>query len=432
MNKINNIFLKKKILIYGLGKSGISTYNFLRQKAKVNLFDDNPQNNLRFDKKSLSFTKILKCDFDFIIISPGIDFSKCKLSKYLKQNSSKVYTDFDVFYSFFSNDSVTITGTNGKSTTAKLLYDVLRDQKKDSRLVGNIGNPILSEKKITKKTFFVIEASSYQLEYSKIFKSKYSVILNITPDHIERHKSFKNYIEAKFRLLDSQASKSLAFVKRNDPVIAKKLRSKKYKQKIIKVDTLLQYSIFKKITNNYFMSSGNRENLIFVLKICQILKLNEEKILRKINKFKGLKYRQQIIFYNNNLTIINDSKSTSLASSENLLKNLKSVYWILCGIPKKKDKFNLTKFQCKNFKGYIFGKHQIEFIKNLKKKLIIKKFKNLKDTLNQIFFEIKYNKGKKNTILFSPAGASFDNFKNFEDRGLYFNQTIKKYLNDKR
>ncbi len=432
MNKINNIFLKKKILIYGLGKSGISTYNFLRQKAKVNLFDDNPHNNPRFDKKSLSFTKILKCDFDFIIISPGIDFSKCKLSKYLKQNSSKVYTDFDVFYSFFSNDSVVITGTNGKSTTAKLLYDVLRDQKKDSRLVGNIGNPILSEKKITKKTFFVIEASSYQLEYSKIFKSKYSVILNITPDHIERHNSFKNYIEAKFRLLDKQARKSLAFVKSNDPVITKKLRSKKYKQKIIKVDTSLQYSIFKKITNNYFMSSGNRENLIFVLKICKILKLNEEKILRKINKFKGLKYRQQIIFYNKNLTIINDSKSTSLASSESLLKNLQNVYWILCGIPKKKDKFNLTKFQCKNFKGYIFGKHQIEFSKNLKKKLTIKKFKNLKDTLNQIFFDIKYNKVKKNTILFSPAGASFDNFKNFEDRGLYFNQTIKKYLNDKR
>ena len=251
MNKINNIFLKKKILIYGLGKSGISTYNFLRQKAKVNLFDDNPQNNLRFDKKSLSFTKILKCDFDFIIISPGIDFSKCKLSKYLKQNSSKIYTDFDVFYSFFSNDSVTITGTNGKSTTAKLLYDVLRDQKKDSRLVGNIGNPILSEKKITKKTFFVIEASSYQLEYSKIFKSKYSVILNITPDHIERHKNFKNYIKAKFRLLDSQITQSVAFVKRNDPIINKRLRSKKYKQKIIKINTSNLPMIFNKITNKF-------------------------------------------------------------------------------------------------------------------------------------------------------------------------------------
>ena len=104
----------------------------------------------------------------------------------------------------------------------------------------------------------------------------------------------------------------------------------------------------------------------------------------------------------------------------------------MCGIPKKKDKFNLTKFQCKSFKGYIFGKHQIEFIKNLKKKLTIKKFKNLKDTLNQIFLEIKNNKVENKTILFSPAGASFDNFKNFEDRGLYFNQIIKKYLNANR
>ncbi|MBD1152456.1 UDP-N-acetylmuramoyl-L-alanine--D-glutamate ligase [Pelagibacterales bacterium SAG-MED22] len=431
MKKINNIFLKKKILIYGLGKSGISTYNFLKHKAQIKLFDDNPKNDPKFTKRSLSFNKILKSKFDFIIISPGIDFSKCRLAKYLKQNLSKVHTDLDVFCSFFSNDSVTITGTNGKSTTAKLLYDVLKNQKKDARLVGNIGNPILLEKKITKKTFFVIEASSYQLEYSKIFKSKYSVILNITPDHIERHKSFKNYIQAKFRLLDAQCTKSVAFVKRNDPVIIKKLKSKNYKQKIIKIDTSLQPPIFKNIRNKYFMSSGNTENLIFVLKICKILKINEKKILRTINKFKGLKYRQQIIFVNNYLTVINDSKSTSLASSENLLKNLKNVYWILCGIPKKRDKFNLTKFQCKNFKGYIFGKYQIQFSKILENKLIIKKFKNLKDTLNQIFLEIKYNKGEKNTILFSPAGASFDNFKNFEDRGLYFNQIIKKYLNEK-
>ena len=432
MTKINNIFLKKKILIYGLGKSGISTYNFLKQKAEIYFFDDNLLNNFRFNKKSLSFNKIFKSNFDFIIISPGIDSSKCRLSKYLKQNYSKIYTDLDVFYSFFNNDSVTITGTNGKSTTAKLLYDVLKDQKKDVRLVGNIGNPVLSEKKITKKTFFVIEASSYQLDYSKIFKSKYSVILNITPDHIERHKSFKNYIEAKFSLLNSQTKQSVAFVKGNDPVINKKLKKKKHKQKIIKIDTSKIPTLFEKISNKYFLSFGNRENLIFVLKICQILKIDREKILKTINKFKGLKYRQQIIFENNHLTIINDSKSTSLASSENLLKNLKSVYWILCGIPKKGDKFSLIKSQCKHFKGYIFGNYYKQFNKNFKKKLITKKFKDLKSALNQIFLELKYNNKEKNTILFSPAGASFDKFKNFEERGFYFNQTIKKYLNAKR
>ena len=392
MKKINNIFLKKKILIYGLGKTGISTYNFLKQKAEIYLFDDNLLNNSRFNKKSLSFSKILKSDFDFIIISPGIDSSRCRLSKYLKKNYSKIYTDLDVFYSFFNNDSVTITGTNGKSTTAKLLYNVLRDQKKDVRLVGNIGNPVLSEKKITKKTFFVIEASSYQLDYSKIFKSKYSVILNITPDHIERHKSLKNYIEAKFSLLNSQTKNSVAFVKVNDPVIKKKLKKKRYKQKIIKIDTSNIPTLFKKISNKYFLSFGNRENLIFVLKICQFLKINRKKIIKIINKFKGLKYRQQIVFNNSNLTIINDSKSTSLASSENLLKNLKNVYWILCGIPKKGDKFNLTKSQCKNLRIFIFGNYYKQFRKNFKNKLITKKFNNLKHILNQIFLEIKKNR----------------------------------------
>ena len=192
--------------------------------------------------------------------------------------------------------------------------------------MGNIGNPVLSEKKITKKTFFVIEASSYQLDYSKIFKSKYSVILNITPDHIERHKSFKNYIEAKFSLLNSQTKQSVAFIKLNDPVINKKLRKKKYKQKIIKINTSTTPKLFEKISNNYFLSFGNRENLIFVLKICQILKLKKEKVIKIINKFKGLKYRQQIVFNDNNLTVINHSKSTSLASSENLLKNFKRYY----------------------------------------------------------------------------------------------------------
>ena len=117
-------------------------------------------------------------------------------------------------FSFYNNESITITGTNGKSTTAKILHDALIDQNRDSRLIGNICNAVLSEKKITKKTIFVIEASSYQLEYSKIFKSKYAVILNITSDHIERHKSLKNYVNAKFKLLKSKTKCFFSFVKK--------------------------------------------------------------------------------------------------------------------------------------------------------------------------------------------------------------------------
>ena len=420
-----DIFLGKKILIYGLGKSGISTFKFLKKRADVYIFDDNQKTNL----KIITINQVIKTKFDRIIISPGIDISNCKLSKFLNKNLDKIYTDLDVFYSFYKNTSIAITGTNGKSTTAKILFDILTDQKKDVRLIGNIGNPALSEKKISKKTFFVIEVSSYQLEYSRIFSAKYAVILNISVDHIERHKNLTNYVNAKFKLLDSQNNKSFAFVKKNDQLINKKIRKNKFKSKIYKVDTLKMNKLSNQLNNKYFISDGNKENLSFILKIASNLKLNKTKLFKTLNNFKGLKYRQQIIFDNKNLTIINDSKSTSFASSESILKNFNDIYWILGGIPKKGDKFKLSKKKCRNFKVFIFGNYHKQFDRILKNKIKIKKLKNLKETLKKIFFEIKKQKIKKNTIFFSPAGASFDSFKNFEDRGKYFDQLIKKFVN---
>ena len=121
-----DIFLGKKILIYGLGKSGISTFKFLKKRADVYLFDDNQKTNL----KIATINQIIKKKFDGIIVSPGIDISNCKLSKFLNKNLDKIYTDLDVFYSSYKNTSIAITGTNGKSTTAKILFDILIDQKK--------------------------------------------------------------------------------------------------------------------------------------------------------------------------------------------------------------------------------------------------------------------------------------------------------------
>ena len=227
-----NNFVKKKILIYGLGKSGIASYFFLKKKNNVFLHDDNKniKKNKKFFKKIINIKNINKIDFDFILVSPGINIEKCKLKNYLKQNLKKIITDLDVFYFFFSNNkNVTITGTNGKSTTVKIIFDILKYKKKDVRLVGNIGNPILSEKKITKKTIFIIEASSYQLEYSKNFKANYSAILNITPDHIERHGTFLKYVKAKLKLVNNQTKKDYSFLDTSNEYIKKEI----YKKKII-------------------------------------------------------------------------------------------------------------------------------------------------------------------------------------------------------
>ena len=124
MNENSNIFTNRKILIYGLGKSGISSFKFLRRKNQVFLFDDNNKINLisNYKKSLISLNQIKKFKFDLIILSPGINDKKCKLKKFLKKNSKIIYTDLDIFNSFYNNICITITGTNGKSTTCQLLY----------------------------------------------------------------------------------------------------------------------------------------------------------------------------------------------------------------------------------------------------------------------------------------------------------------------
>jgi len=430
-----NIFSKKKILIYGLGKSGISIYKFLRKENNLLLYDDQKISNRNIEtKKILSYKKLIDEKIDHIIISPGINIENCKLSKFLKKNLNKIYTDLDIFYSAYSqNKNITITGTNGKSTTAKILYEILKQQKIDARLVGNIGNPILLEKNIKKSTIFVIEASSYQLDYSKLFKSNISAILNISPDHLERHRTLNKYIDAKFRLIKSQTKKDYAILNSNNVYIKKKLKIKNFLPKIIKIDKYINFKTLRKINNPYFMTEGNRENLSFVFKIAKILKIKEKNLIKVLKNFNGLKYRQQIIFKSKKLTIINDSKATTFSSSVSILKSLSSVYWIVGGLAKKGDRFLLTKKECKNFKAYIFGKNKSLFVNELKNIMNHESFTGLKSLIKKVFLDIKKDKNKNHqTLLFSPAGASFDSFRNFEDRGKYFNNLIKKFKNVKR
>jgi len=233
-----NIFYKKKILIYGLGKSGLSAFKFLKRDNEITIYDD---------KIKVKNKKIIKKKFDYIIISPGIDINTCALSKFLKKNTKKIHTDLDIFYNHHKkNDKITITGTNGKSTTAKILYEVLKDQKVDVRLVGNIGNPVLLEKNITNKTVFVVEASSYQLEYSKLYKSSISLILNISPDHLERHKTINNYISAKFRLVKNQSKKDIAIINVKNFYIKRYIKLKNFLPKIIKISKEIDNSFLKR------------------------------------------------------------------------------------------------------------------------------------------------------------------------------------------
>ena len=422
------IFYNKKFLIYGFGKSGYASYKFLRKKNECKIIDDYNKNiPLKYKYKTINYKQLKKNNFDYIVLSPGIDINNCKLSQYLKKNSSKIITELDIFYLSYPNiKKITITGTNGKSTTSKLLHDVLKEHKKDVRLTGNIGSPTLLETNLKNNTFFIIEASSYQLEYSQFFKSEYAIILNLFPDHLERHGNFKNYIKAKFKIIQSQSKNNYAFIEKKNYLLNNLIKKNKVKSKIFRVNYEKYQKYYKLIANDYFKNISNFKNLSFVFAISKNLKLNFKKIINVANKFKQLDFRQQIVYQSKTLTIINDSKSTSFSSTIPLLETFKNIYWILGGIAKRGDKLNLKKENFRKIKAFIYGKDRFLFSKILSNKIKYKVSKNLSNSLSQVFKN--FTKEEEKIVLFSPSAASFDQFKNFEHRGEYFDKIIQKYI----
>ena len=428
MLELANQFNNQNILIYGFGKSGRACFKYLRKNNKIEIYDDKKSSipkNLK--KNSINKTKLTSVNFDRIVVSPGIDINKCTLKKYLSKNKSKIISELDIFYlNNIKNKKITITGTNGKSTTSKLLHDVLKKHGKDVRLVGNIGNPLLLEKNIKPKTIFVIEASSYQIEYSKYFKTDFAMILNISLNHLERHRTFKNYIKSKSRLIKSQKKNSFAFIEKNNNFLKEELKKNKINSKIIKVNLKISNKIKKKIKNSYFENKNNLNNLKFVLEISKKLKLKNQKIFKVVNSFKQLNFRQQILYKNKKLLIINDSKSTNFSSSINLLESYKNIYWLVGGRFKKGDNFVLNKKYYKNINAYIFGKRKKFFVKNLINKIKYKTFDNIKNALVEIIIDAKKKNLSPVNIIFSPSAASFDQFSNFEERGKNFNYLVRK------
>mgnify|MGYP001280563922 CR=1 FL=1 len=429
MAELKKIFFNKKILIYGLGVSGNSTFNYLKKNNDLKVYDDNIKkiNFKKFKNFFINKNKIIHTFFDYIVISPGINSKKCSLKKFLDKNKNKICTDLDIFYvNNPKNQTIAVTGTNGKSTTVKLITDILKNDGRDARSVGNIGKSILNERNIKKNTFFVIEASSYQIEYSKFFKSKYSILLNINPDHIDRHGSFRKYLQAKLKLFNNTSKKDYALFNSKNSIIKNAFKKKKLECNIINVNQKINNKYNNSIQNNYFFNQNNQENLSFVFKICEKIKISKKVIIKTINNFQGLNYRQQIIYNSKKLLIINDSKSTSFSSTINLINSHNNIFWILGGLPKKNDKFNFKKNKHSKIQAYIFGKSTNFFIKKLKNKIEFQVFQSLKEALKKTLIDIKNsNISKKKTILFSPSSASFDEYKNFEQRGAYFNFLVK-------
>ena len=268
---------KKSFAIYGLGITGSSVINFFKKNSLKNyvVWDDNEQVlKKKFGFKYLDEKKkfLKNLNFvDYIIISPGIKIEKAKLRKILLKNKRKIITDLDIFFMINTKvKTIVVTGTNGKSTTCKIINHVLNKNNIKSALCGNIGSPILGIN-TEKKTHVVIEASSFQLFYSKFVKPDFAIILNISNDHLDWHGSMNKYLNSKLKIFNLQGKKNLALLNSNN--IKKKYYYNKYKGKLLFINIKKYLKIKKKIKNIYLNLKINDENMSFVYAISKFVNI---------------------------------------------------------------------------------------------------------------------------------------------------------------
>ena len=186
--------------------------------------------------------------------------------------------------------------------------------------------------------------------------------------------------------------------------------------------------IKSKIKNDYLNSKVNDENMSFIFTLSKIFKIKEKSFINAMKSFKGLSHRFEIFLRKKNITFINDSKATSFKATQPALSSLKNIYWIVGGLPKKNDKIKVLKYKNNIIKSYLIGKNTNFFKKQIQKRIAFSVTKNLANSIIQIFKDIKLRKSYKNFVLLSPSAASFDQFKNFEERGNEFKRLCNIYV----
>jgi len=431
--------------VYGLNKSGISVIKLLsKQKKAFDCWDDNKKirNSVNKNLPKLNLKKINNKNikkYNNIYLTPGISLLEKRFANF---PNLKLKRDLNIYYQNIKNEKiVAITGTNGKSTTTKLIGDILKKKYKNTFVGGNIGyalcNSIVDN---IKYSHHVIELSSFQLETIKNFEPKISILLNLSRDHLNRYKSLKTYISAKKNIfnkksnninlisLDDEYSKRIFYNKKINNKISfsiKNFQADIYYEKGYIVDQF--FYKHKKIKLSEFSvdlnNTCNIQNILAAYIVCKYLKIPIKFFNQSIKNFKGLPYRSSVIYNSKSKIIINNSKATNISSSISTLDNNKNIYLILGGIAKEDGFKKFCRFSKEIKQIYIYGKSRFLINKQINLFKITKIFINLQDVVDNLWEDLSCVNDRV-TIAFAPACASFDQFENFEKRGEFFNKLI--------
>lgn len=442
--------MAKNLVILGAGESGtgaallgkakgysvfVSDKGMMADKYKSILADA----EIEFEEGKHDEARILNADL--IIKSPGIP-EKNDLIKVIRKKGIKVISEIE-FASYYTNAKfIAITGSNGKTTTTLLTYHLLKRLGVNTGLAGNIGDSLAKQVIEDKFEYYVLELSSFQLDDMFDFKAHVSILLNITPDHLDRYEyKFENYVNSKFRILQNQTSSDYFITFTDDPVVSEQLKTRALNPQLLSVSLSekesegacqsgenLKFSLKK---NNFTLpvnklplkGKHNMVNTMAAVLAAKAIGLDEDKFVEAMSDFKNASHRLEDAGEINGVKFVNDSKATNVDSVFYALDSFtEPLIWIAGGLDKGNEYGQIEKLVKDKVKALVcMGKDNsklVEFFSGKVQKL--EDTDNVKDAVQKAFALAT----KGDVVLLSPACASFDLFKNYEDRGDKFKMQV--------
>lgn len=443
----------KRIALFGLGGSGLVTARSLQAGgAQIFCYDDNPDRVADAKAEGLGTADLHDLDFrtlDALVLSPGVPLTHPKphwTVDLANESGIPIIGDVELFClerQAKSPDSefIAITGTNGKSTTTALIAHVFAAAGRDVQLGGNIGTAILSLDEPEPNKTYIIECSSYQIDLAPNLNPSIGLLLNIAPDHLDRHGSLAHYASIKARLVTnsieaivgvddgyskaiSSAVSAAANVTRISSVSDFKNGVSSKEGMLVEMIDGIAHDLFKLDDAPALRGVHNAQNAAAVWAACIKAGLSEEEISSGFKTFPGLAHRMEQLGRIGSVLFVNDSKGTNADAAAMALGSYEPVYWICGGLPKAGGIEALRPFFPRIAKAYLIGESAPEFAATLGEDVPFEISKTLAVAVKHAARDAAMDKNKEPVVLLSPACASFDQFANFEIRGEAFRAEV--------
>jgi len=423
----------KRFAVLGLARSGLATARaLLSAGAQVTAWDakDAVRSTFYPDPAApgtLTLADPVEADltgFSGVVVSPGVPINKHPIAAKAREAGVSLIGDIELFAQARSqlppHRVVGITGTNGKSTTTALIHHILETAGVPARLGGNIGLPILGQAPLPEGGVYVLELSSYQIDLTHSLDCDVAVLLNITPDHLDRYSGFDGYAASKARLFAMQSKGHVAVIGIGDEpsqAIAKQVSRSGRAEDLTKIapGVCMDQSRWPALQGPH-----NAQNALAAIAACEALGVSQEAIEAGLRSFPGLPHRMERVATRNGVLFVNDSKATNPTSTAPALEAFDRIHWILGGLAKTDDLDACRPGFGHVVRAYTIGEATERFAELLESEFPVEQSGTLAAAVRSAAAQARPGE----TVLLSPACASFDQFKDFEDRGAQFRAAV--------